>query len=407
MIKILILEDTREKLTEIVNVVLKNENLKDSDITYVDCTRKARDELFHHGFDLFITDLLVPETIIDDPNPNESIALLFDLSNDDIMNKPTHIIGLTAYEDEIEEYKHIFTDDSWELLHYSEEEDAWEKKITSKVKYIVDAKKNNQIKQDYIFDIAIICALKDPEFRQIKNLSDNWEKVSVANSSLSFFKTTFIRGSKILSVIAVSNDLMGMVNTAILATQVIEFFKPRYLAMTGIAAGNPSEVDLGDVVLFEHAWDYNSGKIKTDQNKNQIFELDLRQEPVCKDLCNYMKELKDDDDFLYNTFKDYGPTNRAKTQLKIQIGNVASGAAVIANSDVTKEIIKQGRKLKGIEMEGYAVYCAASHAREPKPTPFVIKSICDFADENKNDNIQDYAAYTSARILKEFALRFL
>lgn len=407
MIKILILEDTKEKLSEIMSVVLKNEDIKDSDITYVDCTRKARDELKDYTFDLFITDLLVPETIINEPNPKEAETLLFDLINDDIMNKPTHIIGLTAYEDEIEEYKHIFTDDNWELLPYSENEDDWEKKVTNKVKYIVDAKKNNQVKADYIFDIAIICALKDPEFRQVKNLSNNWEKVNIPNSSLSFFKTTFNRGNKSLSVVAVSNDLMGMVNTAILATQVIEFFKPKYLAMTGIAAGNPDEVDLGDVILFEHAWDYNSGKIKSDENKNQVFELDLRQEPVCKDLCNYMKELKDDEDFLYQTFKEYGITNRAKTQLKIQIGNVASGAAVIANSEVTKEITKQGRKLKGIEMEGYAVYCAASHAREPKPTPFVIKSICDYADENKNDNIQDYAAYTSARILKEFALRFL
>jgi len=43
----------------------------------------------------------------------------------------------------------------------------------------------------------------------------------------------------------------------------------------------------------------------------------------------------------------------------------------------------------------------------PKPKPLVIKSVCDLADENKSDDIQDYAAYTSAQVLYEFALRYL
>ncbi len=407
MIKILILEDTKEKLVEIIKLILTNANITESDIKHVDCSRDARIELIEHEFDLFITDLLVPETTIGEPTPDESTSLLYDLNNDDEMNKPTHIIGLTAFEDEIERYEHYFTDDNWNLLHYSDSEINWENQINNKVRYIVNSKINNKVKQDYVYDIAIICALKNPEFTQIKNLSENWKQINIPNSSLTFHETTFTRDKKVLRVIAVSNDLMGMVNTSILATQMIEFFKPRYLTMTGIAAGNEDEVDLGDVVVFEHSWDYNSGKIKTDENDNKVFELDLRQEPLNKDLRNYMLELKNDEDFLYQIFRDYGSNGRAKNQLKIQIGNVASGAAVIANSDVTNEITKQGRKLKGIEMEGYAIFCAASHAREPKPTPLVIKSICDFADENKNDNIQDYAAYTSAQILYEFSLRYL
>ena len=36
-------------------------------------------------------------------------------------------------------------------------------------------------------------------------------------------------------------------------------------------------------------------------------------------------------------------------------------------------------------MEGYGVAYAASHAVEPRPRTIIAKSVCDFADERKND----------------------
>lgn len=53
-------------------------------------------------------------------------------------------------------------------------------------------------------------------------------------------------------------------------------------------------------------------------------------------------------------------------------------------------------------MEGYAIYSAANNATNPKPIPLVIKSVCDLQTKKKNDNIQNYAAYTSAKVLHEF-----
>ena len=56
----------------------------------------------------------------------------------------------------------------------------------------------------------------------------------------------------------------------------------------------------------------------------------------------------------------------------------------------------QHRKLTGIDMETYGVYSAADEAPLPQPSVFALKSVCDFADERKNDDFQAYAAYTSA-----------
>lgn len=77
---------------------------------------------------------------------------------------------------------------------------------------------------------------------------------------------------------------------------------------------------------------------------------------------------------------------------------MASGAAVIADGDRTKEIGDQHRQLLAIDMESYAVFAAATEAPEPRPTAISLKSICDFGDGNKDDRYQRYATYTSARV---------
>lgn len=50
-------------------------------------------------------------------------------------------------------------------------------------------------------------------------------------------------------------------------------------------------------------------------------------------------------------------------------------------------------------MEGYGVVYAASHATEPRPLAIVAKSVCDFADNRKSDQFQDFAAYTSCQFV--------
>ena len=93
--------------------------------------------------------------------------------------------------------------------------------------------------------------------------------------------------------------------------------------------------------------------------------------------------------------------------LAMQMGPVASGASVLESPQTVQQIIGQNRKLIGVEMETYGVFVAASVAREPRPQVMSMKSICDFADTHKSDQFQEYAAFTSAQFLYEFAVRYL
>ena len=58
-----------------------------------------------------------------------------------------------------------------------------------------------------------------------------------------------------------------------------------------------------------------------------------------------------------------------------------------------KVIIIKNTLLIGIEMEAYGVFYSAANSMSPKPIAISIKSVCDFADEHKSDNYQEYSAY--------------
>ena len=72
-----------------------------------------------------------------------------------------------------------------------------------------------------------------------------------------------------------------------------------------------------------------------------------------------------------------------------------------------KEIIdNQVRDLIAVEMEVYGVYYAANWAISPRPQFIAIKSVCDYADAEKNDDFHDYAAYTSVRVFEKMAKEY-
>ena len=106
----------------------------------------------------------------------------------------------------------------------------------------------------------------------------------------------------------------------------------------------------------------------------------------------------------YKVATDYG--RDAPRPPRVVIGPVASGSAVLADGEVVHEIKAQHRDLIGIEMEVYGMYSAAYSASQPQPLAFALKAVCDFADPNKGDNHQRYAAYTSANVLRLLMERF-
>ena len=87
---------------------------------------------------------------------------------------------------------------------------------------------------------------------------------------------------------------------------------------------------------------------------------------------------------------------------------MACGSAVVANrAIIEKQIQSFMPDTIGLDMESYGIYYTAQNATFPKPKAIVVKSICDYADSEKSDKYQKFAAYNSSLFTKELIEKYL
>ena len=195
-------------------------------------------------------------------------------------------------------------------------------------------------------------------------------------------------------IIAARQDEMGMTASATLTMKLVEHFRPKYVIMPGIAAGALDESNdtqmYGDVILADLVWNYSNGKYVSKDKAQIVFgEVGFLPRPtyveVDKSLLSYFEKA----------------VNSAHNETHVLVGAMASGSTVVANRIILeKQIRGQFHSTKGLEMEGYGVAYAATHATEPRPKAIIAKSVCDFADSRKSDMYQKFAAYTSCEFVK-------
>ncbi len=252
--------------------------------------------------------------------------------------------------------------------------------------------------------MAIMTALEAVELQAVLNLPGKWKEKSFKGDSAIYHCGVFTRSGKRMRVVAAATGDVGMPATAVLAMKIVERFRPRYLAMAGIAAG--VEGNFGDILIADQSWDYGAGKVTAVAGSGSRFAPSPSPLPLDPVLKARLGQFRLDGKMLAGISGKW-PGTRPRFELSAQIGPIASGASVVADRTVMEDIVRRNRKVIGVEMETYAVFVAAAHCREPRPAAMSVKSVCDFGDSAKGDDYQRYAAYTSARFLYEFALEHL
>lgn len=174
--------------------------------------------------------------------------------------------------------------------------------------------------------------------------------------------------------------------------------------MTGICATHKKKANLGDVIVADPAWDFQSGKLKIEKKK-PVMEFSPHQIPLSAFLRGRMEQMTGDVAMVADIVGEFG--SDAPPGFKLRIGPVASGAAVLADGHVIEEIRQfQNRDVVGLEMEIYGLYAAAQQASSPQPRFLAIKGVCDFADPDKHDGAQRFASFASAQVLKRYVESF-
>jgi nucleoside phosphorylase len=254
-------------------------------------------------------------------------------------------------------------------------------------------------------DIGIVCALEDPELAALQRALggvEAWKEVGDARHAHVYREThLLLAGGTNLRVVATTATSMGLTSAAIATTQLVFQFRPRLVAMIGIAAGTRSGgKQFGDVLVADPSVDYNSGKV--------VFEGGIRgfqPDPYPIGLNPRLRTILQKYRGSHPLFAEIrqrwnGAVPSAPNRL--HVGPVGAADQVIDDPTRVLEIQKNWRKLIGVEMETYGVYRAVYEAPEPKPRVVSFKAVCDFAAE-KSDSWQEYAAYMAA----EFAIEFL
>lgn len=407
MIKILIVEDEREKLRLIMQAVLKVPGMSHEDVAIVSDSRSAKKLIAIQRFDLLLLDINVPFSSDKDVSTGGGLDVLRFIKVNAKAKQPGFIVGLTAYDDGAAAAADEFASPLWKLVRFSYTDLEWMGLLEEAIQYLVS---NNRppYKNDghtYHYDLGIVVALNDGELSSILGLDANWKLVEVAHDPSDYYGGTFSQDNRSLSVVAVAAPIMGMPAAAVTATKLIHTFRPRYLAITGICAGVRGKTELGDVLIADPCFDWGSGKWKSDPDTQKLEFLQAPYQWRLDPTIQASAKALASDKTLLTKIRAAFDGNKPSSPPHVLIDAMASGASVLQASTLMKEVKAQHKNLIGIEMESYAVFTAASYSADPRPTCVSIKSVCDFGDETKSDEAHSYAAHTSANFLYYLALK--
>jgi nucleoside phosphorylase len=247
--------------------------------------------------------------------------------------------------------------------------------------------------KEYDYHVALI-TVTETEEAGLRRMHDVWHPMLLDGDDQPYYETSFTRDSETFKVVTARPGEMGMTAAGILTMKMIAHFRPKYVIMVGIAAGvahnNALDQIYGDVVVPNIVWDYSSGKFVSSARASVTFgDIGFIPRPHF---------INTDESILHAVQQ---AKESPENECHVHIGPMACGSTVVANREIVeKQIHSQYGDTAALDMESYAVMYAVKEAPAPQPKGLVIKSVCDYANEEKSDQYQKFAAFTSAQFAK-------
>ena len=264
--------------------------------------------------------------------------------------------------------------------------------------------------QSPLFDICILCALSE-EAEAVRNeFEDRYQPVSFQSAFTKKRKYPYWHAlfknlrEEPLTVLVMAMPFTGPGETPIFVQAVLDEFCPRFIAMTGICAGDRNRA-IGDLVVASYAFPHDAGKIEAGKEGQDFLRPEWRTAGPQSNIVMYAHAL--------TTWKR--PLIEMKQRLlgrdllpeedpRCLIAPIASGMAVQGNYPFPR-LQEHNRKVEFLDQEVAAFYRTL---QEHPEVPFLaVKSVCDNGDPAKNDNYHDYAARASAIYLLHFIQEYV
>jgi nucleoside phosphorylase/CheY-like chemotaxis protein len=394
-VSVLLLDDSERRIRAISTRLEEGAKEVPVKITVAGDSATARRFLRSSHFDLMVLDIALPLFPKESPAPRAGLEFLKEVTFDEDYMAPTHVVGVTAYEEGFVQLEAEFEKHCWPLYRADETTDGWLNRIHNLVRHIDHAANRITRKVDF----AIVTALYDPELKAVLSLPWDWTTGEPLDEATIVRRGSFRVGNRDFSVIATWPQRMGLVVSAALVSKINQIYRPRVIAASGICAGVRGKTELGDIVLASEAWTWESGKIISTPRPGTL-QPDPHYVAANPALVALSHQLQGDVEWLRGIGDGWTESAAVPRPPRLLTAPMASGSTVVADEETVGSIISHSRKTVAIDMEAYAVYAAAAFGGQPVPLYFCVKSVCDFADSQKGDSHQRYAAYTSACALE-------
>lgn len=396
--KILIVDDSAEKIGAVRNALKELEFFESLAISHALDLNNARIQLSKEYFDLLILDLNMPEDIGEAANMTAGIAFVDEVMSTHRIKKPSDIVVLSAFDESLVKFREQVEKSGFIVIQYGDISAEWKNTLKSRVDYLkLCYDQRRYMPRPPECKVLLVTAVS-VETSAILAWDCQWEKVVIPGDPTVYRRTYLENCNGQIPVIHVQLSEMGMVAAASLVSKAIMVFQPQYVMMVGIAAGLGNDASLGDILVATDVWDYSSGKyieMNTDGEKKIVLQPDPKFLSINKPLKD--KLIFADYKQVLTEIKDNYIGNPASENLNVHFGQMACGVAVVASKELVDSQVKaHARKVQGLDMESYGIFYASAGTTNPAVTALVIKSISDFADSDKGDKAQPYAAYTSA-----------
>ncbi len=254
-----------------------------------------------------------------------------------------------------------------------------------------------------LFDVCVVCALPEEARAFLEIVQQQCEgaleeRISPRYHSSYRFATLKNNKDEPLNLHVSWLPRYGQQEMTLHLSHVLEECQPRIAIMTGICAGDALRVQLGDLVVAERTFTYDNGKFTLDEQGRSVHLHDTMTYQLDANILQFLG--------LFDEWKplvarlERPPSSHEQRTVACHLKAMASGSAVRADrpfADVQAPV----RGTVAIDMEGAAFGLVMS--RHPLIRWLIVKGVCDYADQNKNDVYHDYAARASAL----YALSFI
>jgi nucleoside phosphorylase len=248
-----------------------------------------------------------------------------------------------------------------------------------------------------VADFAIVTALP-LELAAVLAHFPTLEKVTVGDGARTYYQGIVVGhdGATRYRVVVTLLRGMGNIEAAIATSEILHVWHPRYLVMCGIAGGlRKSQQALGDVVVATSVFYYELAKLN--DSRVGARPISYPADPLLLDRAMHMHRGS-----LWRSRLPGRPDRSlpGSSIPAVHFGPIASGEKVIASRAEAERLLDLHGGIIAVEMESGGV-AASAFAAADRVGLLVVRSLCDFADQEKRDSWQDYAAHAAASFLQE------